>query len=281
MIGKVINVGEFELKFGNKQREINAYACFKEKKYNTTIIVFSFIGDNNVYYGNAHVKKDKIVIMKLNQDKDDLVLKFIEDLLKENLDDYEITKLDDVEMVEIISYNNLEISSDKLKSLDDKTIPKPVIKDEEEKVSNHNLVIFFGLGLALLGIGSYIFANRENIFNNKKNYECVTSYNHNELDVKVSESRNINFVNNKINIMDIEVDYLFNDKSDYLSFKRNKKEFNYSLYKDGSYKYLDDEAILKMFYTNYKDNDLNNDKLDDVINFYEGKGYKCNLIEKE
>ena len=281
MIGKVINVGEFELKFGNKQREINAYACFKEKKYNTTIIVFSFIGDNNVYYGNAHVKKDKIVIMKLNQDKDDLVLKFIEDLLKENLDDYEITKLDDVEMVEIISYNNLEISSDKLKSLDDKTIPKPVIKDEEEKVSNHNLVIFFGLGLALLGIGSYIFANRENIFNNKKDYECVTSYNHNELDVKVSESRNINFVNNKINIMDIEVDYLFNDKSDYLSFKRNKKEFNYSLYKDGSYKYLDDEAILKMFYTNYKDNDLKNDKLDDVINFYEGKGYKCNLIEKE
>ena len=32
MIGKVISVGEFELKFGNKQREINAYACFKEKK---------------------------------------------------------------------------------------------------------------------------------------------------------------------------------------------------------------------------------------------------------
>ena len=82
--------------------------------------------------------------------------------------------------------------------------------------------------------------------------------------------------------MDIEVDYLFNDKSDYLSFKRNKKEFNYSLYKDGSYKYLDDEATLKMFYNNYKDDTLNNNsKLDDIINNLESKGYKCNLIEKE
>ena len=82
--------------------------------------------------------------------------------------------------------------------------------------------------------------------------------------------------------MDIEVDYLFNDRSDFLSFKRNKKEYNYSLYKDGSYKYLDDEALLKMFYTNYKENNLNNNnKLKDVINILESKGYKCNLIEKE
>ena len=274
MIGKVINVGEFELKFGNRQREINAYACFKEKKYNTTIIIFGFVGDNKVYYGNAHVKKDKIVIMKLNQDKSDLVNTFIDDLLKDDLKDYEITKLDDIEMVEIISYNNLEIDSDKLKSLDDKTIPKPEIKNEEEKVSNHKLVIFIVLGLILLGIGSYIFVNRENIFNNKKDYECIINYNHKELDVKVTEIRSINFINNKINKTDIEVDYLFNDSSDYLSFKRNKKEFNYSLYNDGSYKYLDDDSTLKMFYTNYKENTLNKTKLDDDIEYYESKGYK-------
>ena len=186
MIGKKINVSEFELKFGNKQREINAYACFKEKKYNTTIIVFSFVGTNNVYYGNAHVKKDKIVIMKLNQDKSELVNTFIDDLLKDDLKDYEVTKFDNIEMVEIISYNNLEIDNIKLKSLDDKTIPKPEIKDEEEKVSNHKLVIFIVLGLIILGIGSYIFVNRENIFNSKLDYECITSYNHNKLDVKVT-----------------------------------------------------------------------------------------------
>ena len=46
MIGKVIYVGEFVFKFGNRQREINAYACFKEKKYNTTVIVFGFVGEN-------------------------------------------------------------------------------------------------------------------------------------------------------------------------------------------------------------------------------------------
>lgn len=282
MIGKVINVGEFELKFGNKQREINAYACFKEKKYNTTIIIFGFVGDNKVYYGNAHVKKDKIVIMKLNQDKSELVNTFIDDLLKDDLKDYEITKLDNTNMVEIISYNDLDINTDKLKLLDDKTIPKPEIKNEEEKVSNHKLVIFIILGLILLIAVSYIFVNRENIFKSKKDYECITSYNHKELDVKVTETRNINFINNKINIMDIEVDYLFNDKSDYLTFKRNKKEFSYSLYEDGSYKYLDDEATLKMFYNNYKENNLNNNnKLKDVINILESKGYKCNLIEKE
>ena len=281
MIGKVINVGEFELKFGNKQRQINAYACFKEKKYNTTIIVFSFVGDNNIYYGNAHVKNNKIVIMKLNQDKSELINTFIDNLLNNSINDYKIIKLDTIETVEIISYNNLEIDNNKIKSLDDKTIPKPEIKNEEEKVSNHKLVIFIVLGLILLGVGSYIFVNRENIFNNKKDYECVTSYDHDELDVKVTEIRSINFVNKKINIMDIEVDYLFNNRSDYLSFKRNKKEFNYSLYKDGSYKYLDEEDTLKMFYTNYKDNNLKNNKLDNVIKDLESKGYKCNLIEKE
>lgn len=281
MIGKIIDVSEYELKFGNKQRQINAYACFKEKKYNTTIIVFSLVGDNKVYYGNAHVKNNKIVIMKLNQDKSDLVNTFIDDLLKDNLGDYEITKLDNIEMVEIISYNNLDIDFDKMKSLDDKTIPKPEIKDEKEKVSNSKLVIFIILGLILLGIGSYIFVNRETIFNSKKDYECVISYDHEELDVKVTEIRSINFVNKKINIMDIEVDYLFNDRSDFLSFKRNKKEYNYSLYKDGSYKYLDEEDTLKMFYTKYKDNTLSEYKLKEVINNLESKGYKCKLIEKE
>ena len=36
-----------------------------------------------------------------------------------------------------------------------------------------------------------------------------------------------------------------------------------------------------MFYTNYKEATLNKTKLNDVIEHYESKGYKCNLIEKE
>ena len=184
-------------------------------------------------------------------------------------------------MVEIISYNNIEIDTNRLKNLDDKTIPKPELKEDVEKVSNYKLVILIVLSLLLVGFGSFIIIKREDIFNNKKDYECITSYKHNELDVKVTEVRSINFINNKINRLNIEVDYLFDDQSDYLSFKRNKKEFNYNLYKDGSYKYLDKENTLKMFYTNYKEDSLNKDKLKDVISYYEGKGYKCNLIEKE
>lgn len=281
MIGKVISVSEFELKFGNKQRQINAYACFKEKNYNTTIMVFSFVGDNNVYYGNAHVKKEKTVIMKLNQDKSELVNTFIINLLKDNLNDYEITKLDDIEMVEIISYNNLEIDNKKLKELDDKTIPKPEIIEEKEKVSNYKLVIFIVLTLIFLGIASYLFVNKEKIFYSNKKYECIKNYTHDELDVEVTEVRTINFINNKINVMDIEVDYLFNNNDEYFKYKKNKKEFNYSLYKDGTYKYSDGEKTLKMFYDNYKDENLQSDKVKEIINVYENKGYKCNLIEKE
>lgn len=280
MIGKIINVSEFELKFGNKQRQINAYACFKEKKYNTTLIIFSFIGENKLYYGNAHVKTDKIVIMKLNQDKSELVKTFINDLLNDKLDDYEITNLDNLNNVEIISFNDIDIDNNKIVELDNKTIPKPEMV-QEEKVSNYKLVIFVVVGLILLIIASYVFVNRKRIFHNEKNYECVVSYVHDELDVKVNEARNINFINKKLNNIDIQVDYLFNDSSDYLEFKRNKKEYNYNLYKEGSYKYVDDENTLKYFYNNYNDNTLNNKKLENVIKDLENKGYKCNLIEKE
>lgn len=280
MIGKVVGVNEFELKYGNKQRKINAYACFKEKKYNTTFLIFSFVGQNKLYYCNAHVKTDKIVIIKFNQDKSNIVYTFINDLFNDKLENYEIIDLDNHNVVEIISFNNIDFDIDKLIELDNKTIPKPE-NNEVEKVSNYKLVIFIVISLILLILFSYIFINREKIFKNEKVYECIINYEQEELDVKVKEIRSINFINNKMDNMDIKVDYLFNDRSNYLEFKRNKKEYNYNLYKDGSYKYVDDQNVLKFFYNSYNENTLNNKKLNDIIKELENKGYKCNLIEKE
>ena len=69
MIGKKIRVSELEFKYGTRASNIKAYACFKDEKFNTNIIIYSFEGDTNFYYGNAHVKEDKIIIMIFTNSK--------------------------------------------------------------------------------------------------------------------------------------------------------------------------------------------------------------------
>lgn len=280
-IGKILNVNEYELKFGNKQQKIIAYACFKEKNDNTPLIVFSFVGDNKLYYANAHVKTNKIILMKTKQEKDDLILKFIDDYINDlNKDNYIIIPVIEKDYVEIISYNTLKENDVDLVKLQDLTIYKKEEKVVKTKVNKKFIIIFMIFFIILLA-GCYVFINKEKLFPVLEKYSCIYNYKHDELNVDVEERRELSFTNKKLTLENLIVSYKFNDEEEYFYFKNNNLEFNYSPYGKGTCKYIDTSDTLRMFYDNYKNKELDFDKMSSVIEFYELKGYKCIKIVEE
>lgn len=283
MIGKKIRVSELEFKYGTRASNIKAYACFKDEKFNTNIIIYSFEGDNNFYYGNAHVKDNKIIIMKLSLDKDELVLKFIDNLLEDKLEGYEIVDIQNKESVEIISFNELKIDNDKLIKLEEKTIKVEEVVEEQKtkKKGNLKLILLFLLIFIIMIIGGYVYFNMDKIFIKNTRYQCVLTYEHEELNTKVEEIRTMEFTNNNLIKMDVVVDFKFEDMADYQEVKFNNKEYEYSVYDEGSYKYVDDEMKLRMFYNDFTDNDLKATKSEGIIEHYRIKGYECSELKIE
>ena len=282
MIGKIIRVNELEFKYGTKLSNIKAYACFKDEKFNTNIIIYSFEGDNNFYYGNAHVKENKIIIMKLTLNKDELVLKFIDDLLEDKLDSYEIMNIQNKDAVEIISCNELKIDNDKLNKLEDKTIKvEEVVEEKKKNKGSFKLVLIFILIFIIMILGLFIYFNKDKLFITHSKYQCVLTYNHEELNANIEETRTLEFTNNNIENMDIVVDFKFEDMADYQEVKFNNKEYEYSVYDEGSYKYVDEEMKLRMFYNDFIDQDLKATKSEGIIEHYKTKGYECKELQIE
>jgi hypothetical protein len=81
--------------------------------------------------------------------------------------------------------------------------------------------------------------------------------------------------------MDVVVDFKFEDMANYQEVKFNNKEYEYSVYDEGSYKYVDDEMKLRMFYNNFIDKDLKASKSEGIIEHYRIKGYECKELKIE
>lgn len=281
MIGKKMRVSELEFKYGTRPSNIKAYACFKNKQFNTNIIIYSLDNDNNFYYGNAHLNNDKIIIMKLSINKDELVLKFINDFLEDKLDEYEIIDIQNKTSVEIISYNELKVENDIVVKLENKTIKvEEKIVDKKKKKSGFKLILIYLFIFIIMILGFYVYFNREKIFIKNSKFQCVLNYKHDELDVDVEEVRTLIFQNNKLENIDIVVDFKFEKMEDYQDVKLNNKQYVYSVYGTGTFKYVDDSLMLRMFYNNFVDKELENDD-DKIIESYKIKGYECKEIEIE
>jgi hypothetical protein len=221
--------------------------------------------------------------MKLNLNKDELVLKFIEDLLEDKLDSYEIIDIQNKESVEIISCNELKLDNDKLIKLEEKTIKVEEIVTEQptKKKGNTKLILLFLFIFITMIIGGYIYINKDKIFIKNTKYQCELTYKHEELNADILETRTIDFTNNNLVKMDIVVDFKFNDMADYQKVKFNKKEYEYSVYDQGSYKYVDEEMKLRMFYNDFIDKKLKATKSEGIIEHYRIKGYECKELQIE
>ena len=129
MSGKELRISSNDL-YGNvDDRIVRVYACFEHSKYMNNYIVFSFGTDNNkLCYGSVHLKENSLVIFSVKNDVEKYILEFTNQYINDKLDDFKIISLNNINKVELVSYNETEF--DKLLLLDEKAIPKVIVKEE-------------------------------------------------------------------------------------------------------------------------------------------------------
>ena len=274
--GKKIKINDFDFQFGKSEEFIKAYFCFKSEKNSIQYLAFSYeLEPNKIYFGSVHIGKDKIVVMDSNNGLE-YVKEMIDKIInKEDIDSKSIIDISLINKVEIISKNNLDIEKEKITKLEDITIEKEkVIEEETVKKKSHKGLIIILIIFLLIGGGLYYFYQNIDKFISEKTLECSRKYKNNTLNVQVTEIRTIKFKLDKINEEQIENQYKFNNEKEYKTFKENNEYLKYGN-NNSTYK-LDDENYTYKTYENLTSSfkEATND-YDGVLKTYREKGYSC------
>ena len=96
MNGKRIKVNDFKFKYGQETIFINVFGAFKYKKNNNKYVIYSY-DNSKLYYGSLFIRDNELVIMLSKNDGENLINKFLDDILTGNSDsDFEVISLDKI-----------------------------------------------------------------------------------------------------------------------------------------------------------------------------------------
>lgn len=283
MNGKRIKVNDFKFKYGQDTIFINVFGAFKYKKNNNKYVVYSY-DNSKLYYGSLFIRDNELVIMLSKNDSEDLIDKFLDDILNgSNDDNFEDISLDKITGAQIIDEGVINKKID-INKLDELTIPKK--KVQEEAVENKKKKgisisgIFFVLFIVV--VVAFFFFNPEVIMGKDKNYVCNIKYNHKTLSIPVIEEVKLTFNGkSKIKSSMVTYDYIFKSDSEYNKFK-NSGEFYKYLNEGDTYKFIDKDKIYRvMFNINDLREYFSSEDEDSILEYYNEKDYKCNKIETE
>lgn len=229
MNGKELKKVEFDLSFGNQPKLLNVFGCFKYTKNNNLYIVYQEKDNktSSINYGSSHVKETSILAMATSNKKDEKIIKeYIDKITKdEKLTNFELIDLTNITGIEIISANTIEIEPTTIIKLIDKTIPKPVTKEKQQKnlpktKKRSKLRPFIVLFLIIIiAGGSYYYFKTTANENISKKIICTKTYEHNSLNANLTETNTYNFnTKDTLETVDKVTVYKFDTDTDYFSF---------------------------------------------------------------
>ena len=146
MNGKRIKVNDFKFKYGQETIFINVFGAFKYKKNNNKYVIYSY-DNSKLYYGSLFIRDNELVIMLSKNDGENLINKFLDDILTGNSDsDFEVISLDKIISAQIIDEGVINKKID-INKLDELTIPKKknseVVNENKKKKRISISGIFF------------------------------------------------------------------------------------------------------------------------------------------
>lgn len=283
MNGKRIKVNDFKFKYGQETIFINVYGAFKYKKNSNKYVVYSY-DNSKLYYGSLFVRNNEIVIMLSKDDSEELIDKFLNNILSGTGDNnFETISLDKITEAQIIDEGIVTEKFD-ISRLNELTIPKEKVKQDttqnEKKKSVSISGIFFALFIIV--VVAFFFFNPEAIMGKDKSYACSTEYNNSTLSTIVREE--IKFIfdgKGKIKNATVTSDYIFNSDTRYNKFK-NDGEFYKYMDEGDTYKFIDEEKTYRVM-SNVEDlrEYFSTDDEDSILEYYSEKNYDCKKIETE
>ena len=283
MNGKRIKVNDFKFKYGQETIFINVYGAFKYKKNSNKYVVYSY-DNSKLYYGSLFVRNNEIVIMLSKDDSEELIDKFLNNILSGTSDNnFETISLDKITEAQIIDEGIVTEKFD-ISRLNELTIPKEKVKQDttqnEKKKSVSISGIFFALFIIV--VVAFFFFNPEAIMGKDKSYACSTEYNNSTLSTIVREE--IKFIfdgKGKIKNVTVTSDYIFNSDTRYNKFK-NDGEFYKYMDEGDTYKFIDEEKTYRVM-SNVEDlrEYFSTDDEDSILEYYSEKNYDCKKIEAE
>ncbi len=283
MNGKRIKVNDFKFKYGQETIFINVYGAFKYKKNSNKYVVYSY-DNSKLYYGSLFVRNNEIVIMLSKDDSEELIDKFLNNILSGTSDNnFETISLDKITEAQIIDEGIVTEKFD-ISRLNELTIPKEKVKQDttqnEKKKSVSISGIFFALFIIV--VVAFFFFNPEAIMGKDKSYACSTEYNNSTLSTIVREE--IKFIfdgKGKIKNVTVTSDYIFNSDTRYNKFK-NDGEFYKYMDEGDTYKFIDEEKTYRVM-SNVEDlrEYFSTDDEDSILEYYSEKNYDCKKIETE
>lgn len=283
MDGKRIKVNDFKFKYGQETIFINVYGAFKYKKNSNKYVVYSY-DNSKLYYGSLFVRNNEIVIMLSKDDSEELIDKFLNNILSGTSDNnFETISLDKITEAQIIDEGIVTEKFD-ISRLNELTIPKEKVKQDttqnEKKKSVSISGIFFALFIIV--VVAFFFFNPDVIMGKDKSYACSTEYNNSTLSTIVREK--IKFIfdgKGKIKNATVTSDYIFNSDTRYNKFK-NDGEFYKYMDEGDTYKFIDEEKTYRVM-SNVEDlrEYFSTDDEDSILEYYSEKNYDCKKIETE
>lgn len=153
MNGKRIKVNDFKFKYGQETIFINIFGAFKYKKNNNKYVIYSY-DNSKLYYGSLFIRDNELVIMLSKNDGENLINKFLDDILTGNSDsDFEVISLDKIISAQIIDEGVINKKID-INKLDELTIPKEktseVVNENKKKKRISISGIFFALFIVVV-----------------------------------------------------------------------------------------------------------------------------------
>jgi len=282
--GKIIKVASNDL-YGNvDDRTVSVFACFEHTKYMNNYVVFAINEENDknnankkrkLCYGSIHLKNKSLVIFEVKNDIKKYIDDFLDEYLSEKLSEYKLLDISTIDKVELVSYNEMEY--DKLNILDSKSIPKVVVKHEENDKNKAPVFLYLLIFiLVLLGVGLTVLYLKPELFTIKyKGIECTDNLYDNNIGLNYDIDKEVRFDrDNKVSSISIVRTYTFLDSNSYYEFKENNTQNNYFTNGEG-YKYIDGELKFKLFYQE----ESVIDDYDEMLTYLKREGFSC--IERE
>ena len=237
MNGKVLKVVEYDLTFGKDARMVNVFSVFRFRKNNGLYVIYADVDTqyNVVNYGGSHIKGNTVLSIGGKPNDDEIIKEYIFKIINgEKLDDFEVISLDSIEGIEIISSNHLELKTDVIQQLIDKTIPKKEVIEEEvkkpvKKKKKGKLLIILLLLIAIGG-GAYYFLPNYLSNNDKvsKVVDCTLTSSNQSLNASVEEKRTLNFdYKDVLKSIDTTIIFHFNSEKDYEDFINRGTMYKY------------------------------------------------------
>ena len=289
-IGKRIKLNSFEYEFGKKPKEISVIAFFKYKKDNNLYVACceeSNVNYGIVNYGSAHIKGNSLIIIGIKEPLQEMIQELFFKLNEGNdiSDSFEIMKLDDIESIEFVTPNRIEIKSEIVKNVIDKTIEKKkeevtVPNNKDKKKSSSPLFIILLFLIIGGGIYFYFFIYLKPVETKiYKSIECTKKYNDKDYNMKIEEDNKFMFSqDDKLEYIDELSRYTFFNEDEYYDFINKGLMYKYLGEEEGT-GYSQDESTYSFSITKKvdatRDDYLLPIEYEDVLRYYENDGYSC------